>query len=116
MEIFISLKKIDFLKAQNEDYDGGGDDWCLEIAHADSRISIKVIPQRDEDQQITGWALQYTTEPISRSDLVSPPVLLTGEAASGKTTFTKQYVHRLAAEFLGHPHEAPSTSPSTCTR
>ena len=36
------------------------------------------------------------------------PALVTGPAACGKSTFTKQYVHRLAVDFL----ETPSTSTS----
>ena len=41
------------------------------------------------------------------------PALVTGPAACGKSTFTKQYVHRLAVGFLETPSTSTSTSPTS---
>jgi adenylylsulfate kinase-like enzyme len=43
--------------------------------------------------------LQRSSQPVNRKALRPMPVLITGPAASGKTTLTKQYVYTLASEF-----------------
>jgi hypothetical protein len=46
------------------------------------------------------FTLSFTVQPVPRAAIITQPVLLVGPAASGKSTFTKQFVFDMAARNL----------------
>jgi hypothetical protein len=59
-------------------------------------VSIKGKELKVLTRTHTGYALRRTVTPLASTDLISQPIILTGKAASGKSTFTKQYVYDTA--------------------
>ena len=66
--------------------------------HAHSGADLRVLSTTPR----VGFKLTQTLDatPVPRTSLISQPVLLTGEAACGKSTFTKQYVFDTASKSL----------------
>merc|ERR1712185_448076 len=60
---------------------------------------MKWQQQKDENEhkEHPPFYLQQVVQPVPRSSLRSQPMLLTGPAACGKSTFTKQYLHHSAS-------------------
>jgi hypothetical protein len=63
--------------------------------------ATRMVPFKGKELKVltctqTGYALRRTVTPFPSTGLISQPVLLTGKAASGKSTFTKQYAYDTA--------------------
>eukprot|EP00935_MAST-01C_sp_MAST-1C-sp1_P001580 g1580.t1 len=73
---------------------------CEIVLHfATLHIRAAINPEKDKQRQKSRphFYLQRVVQPVPRSSLRLQPVLLTGPAACGKSTFTKQYLHHSAS-------------------